>query len=200
VSNAAGRKAARPVTLLIVDDEPVILKALRRIVRDDGYQVFTAGDGEDALRIVSSEAVDIVLSDLDMPGISGIDLMVRLRRNHPGVVRLLLTGRATVSAAVAAINDGEVFRFLTKPWDVDELREVLRQAAARVAETRAATSVGGHVESRTARLLALESDHPGITQVTLNNGVYRIDPARLKATLATLQSPALSDLLEPREG
>jgi two-component system probable response regulator PhcQ len=199
VSNAAGRKAARPVTLLIVDDEPVILKALRRIVRDDGYQVFTAGDGEDALRIVSSEAVDIVLSDLDMPGISGIDLMVRLRRNHPGVVRLLLTGRATVSAAVAAINDGEVFRFLTKPWDVDELREVLRQAAARVAETRAATTTGGHVESRTARLLALESDHPGITQVTLNNGVYRIDPARLKATLATLQSPALSDLLEPRE-
>jgi DNA-binding NtrC family response regulator len=186
------RKApARPITLLIVDDEAVILKSLRRIVRDDGYKVLTARDGEEALRIVSAEPVDVVLSDFDMPGMSGLDLMVRLRRNHPRVVRLLLTGRATVATAVGAINDGEVFRFLTKPWDMAELREVLRQAAGRATETRNAGSPGGP-NDRSARLLALETDHPGITQVGLENGVYRINAARLNATLEELASPALS--------
>jgi DNA-binding NtrC family response regulator len=197
MTTGEARKApARPITLLIVDDEAVILKALRRIVRDDGYRVFTARDGEEALRIVSSEAVDIVLSDIDMPGMSGLDLMIRLRRNHPRVVRLLLTGRATVATAVGAINDGEVFRFLTKPWDIDELREVLRHAARRVAETRTAAVSSGAAEDRSARLLALETAYPGITQVNLSNGVYRIDLARLQATLATLDSPALKALLD----
>ena len=181
---------ARPIALLIVDDEPAIVKALARIVRDDGYRVLTAFDADEALRIVSSEAVDVVLSDIDMPGMSGLELMVRLRRNHPAVVRLLLTGRATVAMAVGAINDGEVYRFMTKPWDMDELREVLRQAAARAIETRAehAASPG---EDRAARLQALERDHPGITQVTVTRGAYRIDPERLAGTLSRLDSPAL---------
>jgi DNA-binding NtrC family response regulator len=197
MTTGEARKApARPVTLLIVDDEPVVLKALRRIVRDDGYRVFTARDAEEALRIVSSEAVDVVLSDIDMPGMSGLDLMIRLRRNHPRVVRLLLTGRATVATAVTAINDGEVYRFLTKPWDIDELREVLRQAAARVTDTRTAAASSGAGQERSARLLALETAHPGITQVGLSNGVYRIDLARLKSTVATLDSSVLKDLLD----
>ena len=132
-----GKVAARPITLLIVDDEEVILKALKRVIRDDGYRVLTALEAEEALRLVSSEIVDIVLSDIDMPGMSGLDLMVRLRRNYPRIVRLLLTGRATVAMAVGAINEGEVYRFMTKPWDIDELREVLRQAAARAMESRA---------------------------------------------------------------
>src|SRR4051794_40237682 len=137
--------------------------------------------------------VDVVLSDIDMPGMSGLDLMIRLRRNHPRVVRLLLTGRATVATAVTAINDGEVYRFLTKPWDIDELREVLRQAAARVTDTRTAAASSGAGQERSARLLALETAHPGITQVGLSNGVYRIDLARLKSTVATLDSSVLKD-------
>jgi DNA-binding NtrC family response regulator len=187
------RGPARPVTLLVVDDEVVVLKSLRRIVRDDGYRVFTARDAEEALRIVSSEAVDVVLSDIDMPGMNGLDLMVRLRRNHPRVVRLLLTGRATVATAVGAINDGEVFRFLTKPWDMDELREVLRQAARRAADQRAETSGGG--DQRSTRLLALEREHPGLTQVALSNGVYRIEAARISTILAAIGSPTLTACL-----
>jgi DNA-binding NtrC family response regulator len=192
---AAGeaRPPARPITLLIVDDEPVILKALRRVIRDDGYRVLTALEGEEALRLVSSELVDIVLSDIDMPGMNGLDLMVRLRRNYPRIVRLLLTGRATVAVAVGAINEGEVYRFMTKPWDIDELREVLRQAAARAMESRAEEAASGAGNDRAARLLALEHDHPGITQVSLTRGIYRIEKERLEGTLRTLGSAVLTN-------
>jgi two-component system probable response regulator PhcQ len=185
------RPGGRPVTLLIVDDEPAILKALQRIVRDDGYKVLAALDGEEALRLVASESVDIVLSDMDMPGMTGLDLMVRLRRNHPAVVRLLLTGRGTLAAAVGAINEGEVYRFMTKPWDIDELREVLRQAAARAMKNRADVQVSGGTDERTTRLAALERQHPGITSVSLTRGVYRVDSGRLRSVLAALDAPAL---------
>ena len=191
---------ARPITLLLVDDEPAILKALQRVVRDEGYKVITALDGETALRLVSSESVDVVLSDMDMPGMSGLDLMVRLRRNHPSAVRLLLTGRGTLAAAVGAINDGEVYRFMTKPWDIDELREVLRQAAARAMKNRANSRVAESAGQRTARLAALEREHPGITAVNLTRGVYRVDAARLRATLDTLASPSLLACWPPDEG
>jgi DNA-binding NtrC family response regulator len=193
------RSSARPVTLLIVDDEPAILKALQRIVRDEGYRVLTALDGEEALRLVASESVDVVLSDMDMPGMSGLDLMVRLRRNHPAAVRLLLTGRGTLAAAVGAINDGEVYRFMTKPWDIDELREVLRQAAARAMRNRADIEVSESAGERTARLAALEAENPGITSVVLSRGIYRVDPARLRETLMMLNSPPLSACWPPEE-
>jgi len=193
------RPKARPITLLIVDDEPAILKALQRIVRDEGYRVLTALDAEEALRLVASESVDVVLSDMDMPGMSGLDLMVRLRRNHPAAVRLLLTGRGTLAAAVGAINDGEVYRFMTKPWDIDELREVLRQAATRAMKNRANVQISESAGERTSRLAALEREHPGITQVVLTRGVYRVDPARLRSTLAVLASPTLAGCWPPEE-
>jgi two-component system probable response regulator PhcQ len=193
------RPKARPITLLIVDDEPAILRALQRIVRDEGYRVLTALDGEEALRLVASESVDVVLSDMDMPGMSGLDLMVRLRRNHPSAVRLLLTGRGTLAAAVGAINDGEVYRFMTKPWDIDELREVLRQAASRAMKNRTSADVSEGQSERTARLAALERAHPGITQVVLTRGVYRVDSDRLRAALAELGSPVLAACWPPEE-
>jgi DNA-binding NtrC family response regulator len=191
------RATARPITLLIIDDDPIILKALKRVIRDDGYRVLTALDGEEALRLVSSEVVDVVLSDIDMPGMNGLDLMVRLRRNYPRVVRLLLTGRATVAMAVGAINEGEVYRFMTKPWDIDELREVLRQAAARAVESRAEQAASGAGDDRAHRLEALEREHPGITQVVLARGVYLIEVERLEATLRRLGSETLSACWSP---
>lgn len=191
---------ARPITLLIVDDEEQILKALKRVIRDDGYRVLTALEAEEALRLVSSEMVDVVLSDIDMPGMSGLDLMVRLRRNYPRIVRLMLTGRATVAMAVGAINEGEVYRFMTKPWDIDELREVLRQAAARAIEYRAEEAASGAGEGRAHLLEALERDQPGITQVALTRGVYRIEVERLEATLRRLGSPILNGCWPRRAG
>src|SRR6185295_15965759 len=105
----------------------------------------------------------------------------------------------TLAAAVGAINDGEVYRFMTKPWDIDELREVLRQAASRAMKNRSDVQISESAGERTARLAALEREHPGITQVVLTRGVYRVDAARLRATLTNLASPTLAACWPPEE-
>jgi len=113
--------------LLVVDDEPEILDALRRTLRGTKCQLLFAKSGREALDIVARERVDGVLSDIDMPGMSGLELLGEVRRSHPSVVRLILTGVATLETAVRAINDGQVQRFLTKPWSTEELRAVIRE-------------------------------------------------------------------------
>ena len=113
--------------VLCVDDEPNILAALKRTLRGEGYRVLTAGSGREALEVLLSEPVDIVVSDMRMPGMDGAELLEKVHARWPGSVRLLLTGHADTSAAVAAINRGRIFRYLTKPWDDAELRATVRQ-------------------------------------------------------------------------
>lgn len=192
-------KRTGPITLLLVDDDEGILKALQRAVRSEGYRVLTANSAPQALQIIAAEAIDMVLSDVDMPGMSGVDLMVALRKSHPSIVRLLLTGRGTLSAAMGAINQGEVYRFMTKPWGLDELREALRQAAARAMENRAEAMKAEEGSERAARLQMLERLHPGITSVAMVGGAYRIDVTRLRAALQTLSSAPLLACWPPGE-
>jgi FixJ family two-component response regulator len=118
-------------TVLLVDDEPEILEALRRTLRAEGYRLLTATGPAEARAHIAAGPVDLVLSDVHMPGSSGVDLMIELKRTRPRVARVLLTGVATFDSAVTAINDGAVHRFVTKPWDDKGLRESLRDALAR---------------------------------------------------------------------
>lgn len=113
--------------VLCVDDEPNILSALRRTLRGDGLRVLTAQGGAEALEVLERESVDIVISDMRMPGMDGAELLERVHHRWPTSIRVLLTGHADTRAAVAAINRGRIFRYLTKPWDDVELRSVVRQ-------------------------------------------------------------------------
>jgi FixJ family two-component response regulator len=113
-------------TILLVDDEPEILEALKRTLRDRGYRFIDATSGEDALlRVAETPSLDLVITDIDMPGMSGIDLAKSLRQSHPQVPRIILTGVASLESAIQAINQGEVHRFLQKPWDATELRDAV---------------------------------------------------------------------------
>jgi response regulator RpfG family c-di-GMP phosphodiesterase len=123
-------------TLLLVDDEPAIVAALRRTLRGRGYRILGATDPLEALKILDSEQVDLVISDIDMPQMTGLELVAQIRRVRPEVVRILLTGRGTLDSALRAINDGEVHRFLTKPWSDEELRSTIEHALARLEELR----------------------------------------------------------------
>jgi response regulator RpfG family c-di-GMP phosphodiesterase len=116
-----------PVCVLCVDDEPGILSALRRALRGDGTRVLTSQGGPQALEVLEREPVDIVISDMRMPGMDGAELLERVHQRWPATIRVLLTGYADTGAAVAAINRGRIFRYLTKPWDDAELRSVVRQ-------------------------------------------------------------------------
>jgi response regulator RpfG family c-di-GMP phosphodiesterase len=114
--------------VLCVDDEPNILAALRRVLRHCGGRVLTAGGGVEALAILDGTPVVVVVSDMRMPGMDGVQFLEQVRLRWPDTVRILLTGHAEMSAAVAAINRGRIFRYLNKPWDDAELLAIVRQA------------------------------------------------------------------------
>ena len=122
--------AAAPAwTVLAVDDEPNILAALRRLLRSTGWRILTAGHAEEALALLAKEPVDAVLSDMRMPGMDGVQLLERVSLGWPSTARLLLTGEVDLGSTIAAINRGRLHRYVTKPWNDDELVLTLRQVA-----------------------------------------------------------------------
>ncbi len=115
-------------TILLVDDETNILKALHRLLRPEGYRILTAESGADALAILARESVDLVVSDMRMPEMDGAVFLAKVRQTWPDTVRLLLTGHADMAQTVSAINQGEIYRFIAKPWNDQELIIIVRQA------------------------------------------------------------------------
>ena len=115
-------------SILIVDDEPLIRQALVRALSGEGYELIQAPGGQEALEILKSRAVDLILSDLVMPGMDGLELLRNARTVRPESLRIVLTGHADLDMAVRAINDGAVYRFLLKPWDSFDLRVMIKLA------------------------------------------------------------------------
>jgi two-component system, probable response regulator PhcQ len=184
-------------TILIVDDEPEILDGLRRTLRDESYRILTTISA-DALRRMEQGGVDLLLTDLDMPEMSGLELVSRVRSSFPDIVRMLLTGHASLDSAMQAINDGEVHRYLTKPWSKGELRETIRQALDRLDELRRAADATRRALVREHLLAELEREYPEITDVTLDAGVYVLDAARLDAAITSVADARLSAFFDPR--
>jgi putative nucleotidyltransferase with HDIG domain len=115
-------------TVLFVDDEVNILRALQRLLRSEDMNVLCASRPEDAIEALSRNHVQVVVSDQRMPEMSGVDLLARVRERWPDVIRMMLTGYTEMDVAVDAINRGEIYRLITKPWNDDELRATIRQA------------------------------------------------------------------------
>ncbi len=126
---AAGENAAPPSpgTVLLVDDEANILTSLKRLFRPSGYTVFTAESGQAGLEIVEKEKIDLIISDMRMPNMSGAEFLQHVRARDPNIVRILLTGFSDMNATVEAINKGEIFRYLSKPWDDREVLMIVKQ-------------------------------------------------------------------------
>ncbi len=115
-------------TVLFVDDEVNILKALQRLMRNEPIQVLTANRPSEAFELIDRCAPQVIVSDQRMPEMSGVDFLSSVRDRHNDVVRMMLTGYTDMTIAVEAINKGEIFRLITKPWNDDELKATLRQA------------------------------------------------------------------------
>lgn len=120
-----------PWVVLCVDDEPNILSALRRLLRPAGYRVLVADGGAAALEIMASEPVDMVVSDMRMPHMTGAEFLGLVKDRWPDAVRVLLTGYADMASTVDAINRGEIYRYVTKPWVDSDLLLTLRQGLER---------------------------------------------------------------------
>jgi response regulator RpfG family c-di-GMP phosphodiesterase len=136
VSDPAVAVAPAPWTILCVDDEPNILSSLRRALRNPQYRVLTAPGGHEAIAIMEAAPADLVISDMRMPGMDGAQLLGQIRRRWPRTMRILLTGYADVDSTIAAINEGQIYRYVNKPWDDGELQVTVAQALERLALER----------------------------------------------------------------
>jgi response regulator RpfG family c-di-GMP phosphodiesterase len=116
--------------LLLVDDEESILNSLRRLLRGQPYEVLLATSGAQALEIMAQQPVDLVMSDARMPNMDGATLLAHIHQHYPDTIRIMLTGYADPSAIIKAINEGQIHRYISKPWHDEEMLLTLRQSLA----------------------------------------------------------------------
>jgi len=109
-------------TLLLVDDERNIVAALRRLLRNDGYQILVAYSGQEGLDVLERHHVDVILTDQRMAGMTGVAFLRTARCLYPHTVRIVLSGYTDLQSVIDAVNEGSAYRFLTKPWDDEQLR------------------------------------------------------------------------------
>jgi signal transduction histidine kinase len=119
---------SRRHTLLVVDDEPDVVQSVQDLLRLD-YQVLGATRAKDGMRILQEQEVHLVMTDQRMPEMTGVEFLSQVRGDHPEAIRLLFTGYADFKAVIDAINQGNIYRYITKPWDPDDLQIIIRQAA-----------------------------------------------------------------------
>jgi diguanylate cyclase (GGDEF)-like protein/PAS domain S-box-containing protein len=117
-----------PRTLLLVDDEPNILAALKRLMRRDNYKILTAASGKEGLELLAQNDVDVIISDQRMPGMTGVEFLRTVKNLYPETVRIVLSGFTELQSVTDAVNEGAIYKFLTKPWDDNQLREHVEQA------------------------------------------------------------------------
>jgi response regulator RpfG family c-di-GMP phosphodiesterase len=205
---AAPQPAPRPsATLLCVDDEPNILSALRRLFRPHGYQVHVAGGGAEGLALLERTPVDLVISDMRMPEMNGAEFLERVRARWPDTVRILLTGFSDLDSTVAAINEGQIARYVAKPWDDDTVLTIVREQLEKkflLAERRRLEALTAaqndelknlnatleqKVEARTAQLAAAlknaEAARAALHRSLLNS-------VRVYASFLELRAPAIA--------
>ena len=171
LSTVAAVAPPPPPTLLFVDDEASILSALRRLFRPKGYKILVAESGAAGLDVLAQEPVDLVISDMRMPEMDGAEFLAQVRLSYPQTMRILLTGYADVTSTINAINNGEIYRYISKPWDDNDIVLVVQKAL----EHR-------RLEGENQRLLALTRQQ-NEQLMELNSGLEQ----RVKARTAEIE-------------
>ena len=147
--------------LLIVDDEPAVLGGLELLFRGHGYEVLAADNPARALKLLKSrppgQPVGIVISDYRMPDMTGIEFLYEVSRGFPDTLRILLTGKSDMVSAVDAVNQGGLYRFLTKPCDHALLLQTVREAFELYDSTREKRSLNEELTKANAELRELSS-------------------------------------------
>jgi DNA-binding NtrC family response regulator len=164
IETAMNSPVRLPVVLLL-DDEPNVTAGITRALHNDPWKIFTAATVGGAFDILARENVDVVISDERMPGMSGSQFLAEVRKKYPNTIRMILSGQADLEAAVRAINEGEVYRFLLKPCNPADLRVTIRQALEHKQLVELSRKLLREYEKKQSILDELERVNPGITQV-----------------------------------
>jgi two-component system, probable response regulator PhcQ len=151
--------------VLIVDDEPNVIASLRRALIDEAYEIYSATDGAEGLDILKQGKIKVVISDEKMPAMSGTEFLACVKDYYPDTVRIMLTGYASLEAAMKAVNKGEIYRFFSKPWNETELKLSIRAALEKYnleAENKKLLKI---VKRQAINLKLIENKYPSITKL-----------------------------------
>jgi DNA-binding NtrC family response regulator len=151
-------------TILIVDDEPSVLSAICRALYDEPWDIITELSGEQGLVRIAEQPVKVVISDERMAKMQGSEFLALARQSSPQTVRILLTGHASLEAAINVINNGEVFRFLTKPWDDGTLKQIIRDALRKYDREQDVIKALKILEDNPQLLSNIEGKYPEISK------------------------------------
>jgi two-component system probable response regulator PhcQ len=154
-----------PRRVLFVDDEPHVTESLKRALRKEPYEVLSANSADEALEVLARQPVDVVISDEKMPGMQGSEFLAVVCKQYPETIRIIMTGHGSIEAAIRAINEGEIYRFLTKPCNEVDLAITIRQALQMKDLTGISRRLLQKNKHQSAILQELEKEHPGITKV-----------------------------------
>lgn len=175
-----------PITILFVDDEPAVLRLIRRALESEPFDVLTVTRAAHALDVLRSRHVDVLVSDVEMPDMGGLELLRLVRRDFPLTLRILLTGGATVERAISAINDGEVARFFAKPFPADVFRCAIAELVGRIRQLRDERAIEERRKRRSAFLGWVDDIFPGSLAVDRDAaGMIHVDLDALRASLDT---------------
>jgi two-component system probable response regulator PhcQ len=155
--------------LLLVDDEPNLTSALVRSLDRRQFEIFTADSAQQGLLILAGNEIDVVVSDERMPGMTGSQFLSEVRKKWPNTIRMILSGQADLEAAVRAINEGEVYRFLLKPCHPKELQMTILQGLQHKKLVAQSRKLLMEHQKNMNLLEALEKDNPGITKVDMDD-------------------------------
>ncbi len=190
--------------ILLVDDEPNILSALCRLFRNEHFKILVAQSGAAGLEIMAQHPVDLVISDMRMPGMSGAKFLEEVRLGWPGTMRLLLTGHADIASILDAINRGEIYRYITKPWDDNDILLTVRHALERKLLQQDRTRLEALTLSQNAELVTLnDSLESKVRERTAELEQARDGLVELNSQLKTnflLSIKVFSNLIEMRGG
>jgi len=148
--------------VMIVDDEDLVRNALERSLRKEDHELITAESAQQALEILEQDRIDLIISDHLMPGMTGLEFLKLVKEKYPEIIRIILTGHADLDMVISAINEGEVYRFITKPWSNEELKLNIRLAFQNLELIRENQILREKVKRQAESILALERKYPGI--------------------------------------
>lgn len=182
--------------VICVDDDEAMLGTVVRCLKREQIEIRSTLSASQALAWISADEVAVLVSDYDMPEMTGAQLAGHARRVRPETVRILLTGQRTLETAIDGINQGEIFRFLNKPFDNEQLRAAVNSAVVRNRELLAMSGDRERRLRREALRTALEAEYPGISTVARTLGEPYEVTADPWGEAASLDMPGLTARLE----
>ena len=175
--------------VLLVDDEENVLSSLKRALRGEFFEVSTTTNPQEAISLAETGNISLIVSDHQMPDMTGVEMFKQIKTINPHIIRIMLTGKADLEDTVEAINEGEVFRFIRKPWDDIDLKITIRHALMQYDLWTQNQYLQGEIKKQQETLMKLEQEYPGITrrgQVRNGKEVFTIKEDSLPETIDDL--------------